>query len=543
MAHAATAEDEIAAICRELDTLKLQLTTASPDSSASSFDGTAAAPHGGDDETGLRPSMEQLLGRLAQEQARRRQLEEELHALRMSQKQMTTESLEEISAKREELSQLTRERDEMRDWLQRGVNECRRVADEAIRLKRVLDERTQRCQLLETAKEELQEKIDTVQRQLADSQSQLEGLQKKECLLEACEGQRARSEQNIVELNEKRQKEYDALVDEAESRRLRAEELESAETCVQLLTERLQQLLTHMERLGQAVRKGCVEEVPADEFFLREGVAEPQHPLDELVARAQAFPRIIAAAIQQLHADIVAFMAEQRCLQAEQAAKQREHLEALHLEKQTLLHKYERERETLTQEIAQLRTELLRVVAKSPEDSDDTSNRQKERIAELEQLLWSNDQQAAENERLRGENDELRGKLRALKIDWKKVHESQLRFQELQVEVDMIARTNARIQKENESLKMTIETRFGQLPAGTQPEQEPHSEQLYPGASGRARGAALTPPGISSIMMNDTDGRRGASASPSASCDHACRSAEREAFQGWKRMVISGYLE
>ncbi|RNF02306.1 hypothetical protein TraAM80_06492 [Trypanosoma rangeli] len=176
------------------------MTTMSLDSSASSLDEVAGTPQGGGDETGLQCSIDQLLGRLAQEQARRKQLEDELQALRRSQKQITTESLDPIGAKREELLQLTRERDELRDWLQRGVSECRRVADEALQLKSDLDEKTQRCKLLETAKEELQEKIDMVQLQLADSQSQLEKLKQKERLLEACAGEHALSEQKLWNL-------------------------------------------------------------------------------------------------------------------------------------------------------------------------------------------------------------------------------------------------------------------------------------------------------------------------------------------------------
>ncbi|RNF02305.1 hypothetical protein TraAM80_06491 [Trypanosoma rangeli] len=297
-----------------------------------------------------------------------------------------------------------------------------------------------------------------------------------------------------------------------------------------------------MERLRQAIHKGCVEEVPADEFFLHESVAEPQHPLDELVARTQALPPIIAAAIQRLHEDIVAFMTEQRCLQAEQAAKQREHLEALHLEKQTLLHKYEKERETLTQEISQLRAELLRVVTKDPVDSDESSNCQQERLVDLEELVRSNTQQAEENGKLRRENDELRGKLRSLKIDWKKVHESQLRFQELQLEVDMIARTNARIRQENEELKMLIETHFGRPHSGMQPEQELHGEQRYLAADGRGRCVSPMRPGVSTIV-NSADAGCRVSGSSSASCDPSRRSVERELFQEWKRMVISSYLE
>ncbi|ESL06996.1 hypothetical protein TRSC58_05322 [Trypanosoma rangeli SC58] len=542
MAHAESSEDEINAIRCELDTLKLQMTTMSLDSSVSSLDEAADTPQGGGNDTGLPSSIDQLLGRLAQEQARRKQLEEELQGLRRSQKQTTTESLGTINAKREELLQLTRERDELRDWLQRGVSECRRVADEALRLKDDLDERTQRCQLLETAKEELQEKIDTVQLQLADSQSQLEELKQKERFLESCAGEHALSEQKLMELNEQRQKQYEALVAEAESYRLQAEKLESAEVCVQLLTERLHQLLTHMERLGQAVRKKCVEDVPVDEFFLRESVAEPQHPLDELVARAQALPPIIAAAIQRFHKDIVAFMAEQRCLQAEQAAKQREHLEALHLEKQTLLHKYEKERETLTQEIAQLRAELQRVLTKGPEDGEGSSSRQQERLVELEELTRSNTQQAEENGKLRRENDKLQVKLRSLKIDWKRVHESQLRFQELQLEVDMIARTNARIQQENEDLKMLIETHIGWPHAAMQPEQDPHGEQRYLTADGRGRCVSPMRPGASTIMSSADAGHR-VSGSSSASCDPSRRGVERELFQEWKRMVISSYLE
>ncbi|EKF28069.1 hypothetical protein MOQ_008196 [Trypanosoma cruzi marinkellei] len=543
MAHAELAEEEIAAIRRELDTLKLQISTTSLDSSHSSLDGATSTPKGGGDDASPQGSVDGLIGRLAHEQQRTRQLEKELQALRMSQKQTNTESQDEIGAKQEELDKLMRERDELREWLQRGVNECRRVAEEASRLKRELEERTRRCQALETAKEELQGEIDKVQRLLTESQSQIERLQQKQRLLEASAGEHVIAEKKLMEMNEEMQKHYETLVAEAESHRLHAERLEDAGMCVQLLTERLRQLLTHVERLQQAVRKGCIEDVAVDEFFSRENVAEPQHPLDELVARAKSLPHTIAIGIQQLQENIVAFVAEQRRLRAEQAATQQEHLEALHLEKQTVLHKYEKEKETLMQEIAQLRGELLRVLTKNAVDDDESPDRQQERIIEIEELLKSNNQQAEENERLRNENEELRQKLRRMKIDWRKVHESQLRFQELQVEVDMIARTNEKIQRENENLKMLIETRFGQLPSNKKTGEELHDDQRYSGVNSKERGASLMRPTFSTIMVNSTaDGRRGSSASPSASYSHSRRSAEREVFQEWKRMVLSGYI-
>ncbi|RNF20296.1 hypothetical protein TcG_03755 [Trypanosoma cruzi] len=545
MAHAELAEEEIAAIRRELDTLKLQISTTSRDSSPSSLDGATSTPKRGGDDASPQRSVDGLFERLTQEQQRTRQLEKELQALRMSQKQMNTESLDEISAKKEELDKLMRERDELREWLQRGVNECRRVAEEASRLKRDLEERTRRCQSLETVKEELQGKINKVQQLLIESQSQIERLQEKQRLLEASAGEHVIAEKKLMEANEEMQKQYEALVAEAESHRLHAEKLEDAEVCVQLLTERLRQLLTHVERLGQAVRKGCVEDVAVDEFFSRENVAEPQHPLDELVARAKSLPHTIAIGIQQLQENIVAFVAEQRRLRAEQEATQRDHLEALHLEKQTVLHRYEKERETMMQEIAQLRGELLRVLSKNAVDDDDESpDRQRARIIEIEELLRSNKQQVEENERLRNENEELRQKLRRMKIDWRKVHESQLRFQELQVEVDMIARTNKKIERENENLKMLIETRFGQLLPDKKIVEELHDDQRYSGVNSKEKGVSLMRPSFSTVMMNSTtDGRHGSSGSPSVSYSHSRRSAEREVFQEWKRMVLSGYIE
>ncbi|KEG08820.1 hypothetical protein DQ04_06391030 [Trypanosoma grayi] len=534
-------DDEIAAIRRELVSLKEQMETGSLTSSVASLDnGDGQAVDEDDDDvddntTVLQRSLEQLVTRLTQERERRLRLENEVHALRVSSTRSTAEASQALQVKQQELKRLTQERRELQEWLQRGVNECRRVADEALRLKEELNERTQRCDALEATKAELQNKVDAVQQQLADTQLQLERARDRDQLLDARLKENALTPQELEEIRQKRLKDYEALTAEVESRRHRIDTLKDAEMCVQLLTERLQLLQLHVARLSQAVRKGCVQEVSPNDLFQRENVAEPSRPLEELVVRVKGVLQSLSSALQQLQVDVAKFVAEQRCLHEEQAATHREQLEATHMEKQTALHMYETEREELLGTIAQLRAETLRLLTRCAAYDAEEADRQEARIGEVEALMASNKQLAIENDELREQNVALRAKLKRLKINWRKVHDSQLRFQGLQAEVEMIAQTNEKVQKENENLKLLIETRFG-----TSPPQ--HEQQSFNKKTTTA--GSLARPSVSTILADGNSRRRDTSRGQSVvRRDPSRRSNERELFREWKRTVISDYLE
>ncbi|ORC86627.1 uncharacterized protein TM35_000272170 [Trypanosoma theileri] len=576
MTQSGAVDDEINAIRRELLNLKVQMSTISPDSSLTSLDDNESEDkinvkdrkgnntnekednnnnnnndkrlNNGDEDTKIfTHSSEQLRDRLMREREKRLQLEEELHMLRMSHEENSADA---VRAKNKELEQLTRERNELQEWLQRGVNECRRVADEASRLKNELKERTEHCQLLENTKEELLEKINRIQGQLSTTQTELDQLNEIKQMLAASADERAFSLQKMEEINARRQKEYEALVVESESWRHRASTLENAAMCLQLLTERLEQQQQHILRLSQVVRKGTLMDVSADAFVLRESVAEPQQQqLEELILRAKTLLHTVAAALQALQVDIAAFMREQQCAQAEQEATHREHLEAAHLEKQAALHKYEVERASLLQEIHHLKKESLRLLTRSgtldTEEMDDVEGR----ISEVESIMATNKQLSETNEKLREENAVLQAKLRRVKLDWRKVHESQLRFQQLQVEVDMIRNTNERIQKENENLKLMMELRSNTLYAQEQEQSEgeqpplPSSQLPFYSVNEKMSAASVLRPSVSGMKIDNRSRSRGTSRSPTRTGINSQRSTERELFQEWKHAVLNKLIE
>ncbi|KAH9600034.1 hypothetical protein LSM04_008816 [Trypanosoma melophagium] len=556
MTQSEAVDKEISAIRRELLNLKVQVSTILTDSSITSLDENETEDRINgkgnnkrednynvkmldiDDENMkcFTRSSKQLRELLKREREKSLQLEEDLHMLRMNHEESTADALR---AGNKELEQLTHERNKLQEWLQRVVSEYRRVADEASRLKNELKERTECCQLLEKTKEELQEKVNTIKEEPSATQTQLDQLKEKKQMLEACADARAFSLKKLEEINANRQKEYEALVVESESWRHRASTLENAAMCLQLLTERLErQQQQRILRLSEVVRKRTLMDVSSDAFVLRESVAEPQQQqLEGLVRRAKTLLHTVAAAVQTLQMDITAFMREQQSVQVERETTHREHLEAAHMEKQAALHKYEVERESLLQEITQLKRESLRLITKSDTFNTEEVGEVEGHIREVELLMPTNKELREKTEKPRKENEVLRTKLRRVKIDWRRVHESQLRFQQLQVEMDMIKNNNERIQKENENLKLMIELRSNTLSAQEEQEQQEQPSLPLHAINGKMLAASVARSSVSGMKADNRSG------SPGQTGNNLRRSTERELFQEWEHAVLNKYFE
>jgi chromosome segregation ATPase len=407
----------------------------------------------------LYQELQRAAAKLESERTQRRRVETELEAIRMQKTRDTAALAQDMEAKRLELQSVREERAALKEWLDRGVQECRRVAAEVTVLKQALEESESKCTEHAQTKEKLTQEIQSLTAELHAVQRELEKTHHEKALLQL------RSEETTGALKQAEahrkvtQSEADRIAVEMVRMSQRVRGLEDAELCLQSLCACVGELTGEISALQAAVLAGNTETVfasppNAGAAQSTRRLGEPRRLSDEIV-EAKLLLQRMQDAVGKLRKAVKVFIAERKRQEVEMQRLQQDELAAVHREKELAVHKYNAEKEGLRRRVEDLEREILNVAAGEQRNTEAEAN---QRLEQLDRLLKANVDLKRENEELAAETAQLRAKVQKMKVDWSKVEVSRQRFFQLQTEVQLMHEYYEKISLENRNLKLLLES-------------------------------------------------------------------------------------
>jgi chromosome segregation ATPase len=407
----------------------------------------------------LYQELQRAASKLESERAQRRRVEAELEAIRTQKTRDTAALAQEMEAKRLELQAAREERATLKEWLDKGAQECRRVAAEVTELKLTLDESERRCSEYSNRKEQLARDIQALTGELHEVQRELEKTHHEKAVLQL------RSEETTGALKQAEahrkvtQSEADRIAAEMVRMSQRVRGLEDAELCLQSLCACVAELTGEIQSLDTAVHSGnteCVFAKPPNAGQAQPPVrhGEPRK-LSEEIVEAKLLLQRMQDALGRLRKSVKVFIVERKRQEGEMQRIQQDELAAIHREKELAVHRYNADKEALRKRVEDLEREILNVAAGEQRNTEEESNR---RLEQLDKLLKHNVALKEENELLVAESTQLRTKLQKMKVDWNKVETSRQRFFQLQTEVQLMHEYYEKISLENRNLKLLLES-------------------------------------------------------------------------------------
>ena len=450
----------------------------------------------------LYQELQRAAAKLESERSQRRRVEAELEAIRVQKTRDTAAIAEEMEAKRVELQQLREERANLKEWLDRGVQECRRVATEVTVVKEALEQSEGHCTELAQKKNDLSKEIQGLTAELHDVQKELEKVHHEKSLLQLRAEETTGALKQAEAHRKVTQSEADRIASEMVRMSQRVRGLEDAELCLQSLCACIAELTGEITTLQTAVAGGNLENVFAKPP--NAGAAQSTRPagdvrrLGDEIVEAKLLLQRMQDAVGKLRRSVKVFVAERKRQEVEMQRIQQDELAALHREKELAVHKYNVEKESLRRRVEDLEREILNVAAGEQRNTEAEAN---QRLAQLEKLLQNNSSLKTENEQLRDETVALKSKLQKMKVDWSKVEESRQRFHQLQTEVQLMHEYYEKISLENRNLKLLLES----------------------------NGSSVSSPLAANVHAASGSGLRGADSSSFAALN-------KQAFEQWKVM-------
>lgn len=414
----------------------------------------------------LYEELQRAATKLDAERSLRRKIEAELEHVREDRLNQTSVVVQELEHKRNEIQQLRDERVELKQWLDRGAAECRRVADEVLTLRRELEQTESTCTMLAEEKSRLTNQIKELSDQLSEAQQTMEDMQHAKSVLEI----RVRETQESIQLAEVAKANSLADVQRLESEVARLNQrvrgASDAEHSLGTLCTAVRQLIGEIQSLHRHIREGSL----AERFEKPLVYLHPQPELSEaqtgdVVLASKLLVTNLLDAVRALEVDVKRFMHDKQRERIEEQRQHQDELAALHKEKELILQRYNVERQAMEKRQQDLERELL-TVASGVQDS--VNEEVSLRLAQLDNLIAANRDLQEQNEQLRRHNEQLTIKSKKMKVDWEKVDESRIRLQQLQMELKLMQEYHEKLANENKNLRLLAQQTgaIGSAPMG-----------------------------------------------------------------------------
>ena len=411
-----------------------------------------------DEVTNLYHELQRAAGNLEQEKSQRKRLEAELENLRSGRLKDTADVVEELERKRTELQTLREERSMMKEWLDRGVHECKRVADDVNRLKSELDVSEKSCSALSKDKQRLAVTVQELSEELSNVQVTLEKVHHEKSVLELRAEEAVTSLTRAEETRRAAVAEADRLSAEVVRLSQRVRGLEDGEISMQSMCSCIDALCREINTLENAVTHGNLDETSSIRAPISDAandIGQPK-PLSVMVVDAKRLLQHLQDSLSKLKGSVKRYIAETQRHVNEQYHKQNAELQAIKRERDVLIQAHQNESEQLRQRVVDLEKEIVHVAQGVQRD---ISHEASDRLNNLDKLSTANREAIEENRRLKEDNERLKAKAKKMKIDWTKVDESRRRYQQLQVEVQLMKEYSDKLAQENRNLKLMLDAR------------------------------------------------------------------------------------
>jgi chromosome segregation ATPase len=428
---------------------------------------------------------------LEQEQAKRREAELALEELRQRRVAESSVVMQDLERKRQELNALREERLLIKEWLDRGVSECRRVAEEASLVKRELEARDRNVHDLLAEKDAMNTKMQQLSAELQQIQASLETLHAESAAVRVnVDDANARTTQ-VTEQNRAVSHEYESVAGQLERLVSRVRGLPEAEIAMDQCCAALESVVVEMNSLDLCIRNGgdferfdevaagaqkLVSDKKARAAQASDKNASPNVPTVAtsqgklpVTTAAKGLVRLAQETLNYFRPNLKSFISVKQKQLIEQRRQHMAELQSASAEKDRMLAQHAAEVDGMKQRVTELEKEIIRIAEGQARDLDGEATA---RLSQLDKLSTVSMQMQDEIARLRDENVQLRATAKRVKVDWNKVEESRRRFHQLKVEVQLLREHSAKIEAENRNLRLFSE---GML-AG-------HQQQLPPGMS------------------------------------------------------------
>lgn len=440
----------------------------------------AAATSATDDELDVMyQQLRQAAQELEQEQSKRREAELALEELRQRRVSENTVVVQDLERKRQELNALREERLLMKEWLDRGVSECRRVAEEASLIKRELDQRDRNVHDLLAEKSAMNSKIQQLSSELGSIQSSLETLHTDSATIRVQVDEANSHATQITEHNRAIAHEYDSVAAQLERLVQRVRGLPESEKSMEQCCSALESLIVEINALDLCIRNGGdferFEDVAAGaqklvndkkERAVAQAAREAHQENPNVPAvvtsqgklpvgtAAKSLVRLATETLNYFRPNLKSFITVKQKQLAEQRRQHLQELEGASAEKDRMLAQHAAEVDGMQQRVTELEREIMRIAEGPARDLDGEAT---ERLSQLDKLSNASMRMQEEIARLREENVGLRTTVKRMKVDWSKVEESRRRFHQLKVEVQLLRDHASKIESENRNLRLFTE--------------------------------------------------------------------------------------
>ena len=434
-----------------------------------------------DEVTTLYHELQRAAGKLEVEKAQRKRAEAELESIRQHRLRETSDVVQELERKRAELNTLREERTMMREWLDRGVAECKRVADDVVRLKAELDSSEKTTAEVTRDKQKLANTIQQLGDELASVQVALEKVHQEKSRLEL---KAEESQALMVRAEEDRKNtlgECDRLSSDVSRLSQRVRGLEDAELAMQSMVACITQLVAEIGETDRAITSGDLER-GTDRMPVVEAASNitEKKPLQAMVIDAKRLLQELNDATARLRTSVKRYVAVKMKQQQESTAANQAQIEHLQKERNAIVATHRSDVEAHQQRAADLEREIIMVADGVQRDVRVEAH---ERMAVLDKHSSLNKHLTDRCAALQAENEKLKSRGKKMKLDWGKVDDSRRRFQQLQAEVMMMKEFAEKQQLENRNLRLMLEgTAASPLPAGAGGSVNPRAGNLHKAA-------------------------------------------------------------
>ena len=394
---------------------------------------------------GLQNTLEQVNGHLQREQLEKRKVQDELDQLKVRLSIVTTQQQhqqhqqeqsaprdDEIREKNETISTLREEKAVMKEWLDRGVEECRRVAEEVQRLRSEITDGDNERGRLGEEKVRLEQMLEQVMSEVRNTSTRLdqEKGDKETALGQAAEKQR----EMIVNGEQLKQTraECDRLASEVARLIEKVRETEESETHLRVIVSGAKRMAVaflslhtavEQERFTELVSIDNTTDTTAGTGTVSDVSLQGKTALSELQDVLLALRSIVRTRFEET---------QNRCLEAarreEFTAKQA--MEGAMRTEQELRERHAIERRLLEGKLSEMQAEL-HTLSDAPRFEPTPS--------EYQQLSSQHQQPAdaasyAKLSKIEAQNAKLKEKNKKLKIDWHKITDIRKSNERLEIE-------------------------------------------------------------------------------------------------------------
>jgi chromosome segregation ATPase len=442
--------------------------------------GAAGRPEDLEDEvTTLYHELQRAAGKLEMEKAQRKKAEAELESIRQHRLRETADVVQELEKKRIELNSLREERAMMKEWLDRGVAECRRVAEEVVELKLELESSDRVNADLTKERQRLAVKIQEMSDELSAVQLALDRAQHEKATLELKADESGAIMARAEEERKAAMSECDRLSAEVTRLSQRVRGLEDAELSMQSMIACLAELVREVGDTELCVTTGNLDAPRLSEGIAAAAaanIAEPR-PLSSMLVDSKRRLQELQDCVSRLRASVKRFVASKQKAHQDMANAHRAALDMCQREHDATAAAHRAEVDQLQRRIVDLEREIIRVADGVERD---THQEAQQRMQQLDGYATTNRDLQKELDVLKFDNDKLRAKAKKMKLDWSKVDDSRRRFQQLQMEVNMMRDSYEKLQMENKNLRLMLEGGgFGTSRGAHSPAERDRSVHLH----------------------------------------------------------------